>query len=497
MNSNPTYLALDLGAESGRAFIGRLESGALALDEIYRFANEPVTYNGELHWDVGRLWIEVQRALAIAGSPDSPGLDGIGVDAWGLDFALLGEHGTLLDNPFHYRDSRSDGIMEQVFAKLSPEVIYARTGIQFMQVNGLYQLYAASRKTPRLLQAADWFVTIPDLFNFWLTGKIGCEFTNATTMQMYDPRKKNWSTELLDGLGLPTRILAPVIQPGTIIGPLLSQVAASAKLRPVQVIAPACHDTGSAVAAIASAGESAFISSGTWSLLGTETGEPVINADAQRYNFTNEGGVCGTFRLLKNVMGLWLLQCCRRDWQIQGQKFTYGELVDLARASEPFRSLVDPDHSSFLHPEKMLDAIDRFCIMSHQPAPQSPSQYTRAVLESLALKYRLILERLESLTGRTYKEIQIVGGGAKNDMLNQFTADATGRIVLAGPVEATALGNLGMQILATGALTSLKAVRKLIRASFPPRLFQPREPEKWEQPYNRFKDYCHSTASHS
>ena len=490
MSTNRTYLAFDLGAESGRALMGRLQSDALSVEEIHRFPNEPVTYNGELHWDVARLWLEVQRALALASSVDGGKLDGIGVDMWGVDYALLGERGTLLDNPFHYRDARTDGMMERVFARVSPGEVYERTGIQLMQINTLYQLYAASLKKPKLLELAEKLVTMPDLFNFWLTGVQACEFTNATTTQLYDPRKKDWSTELLGKLGLPTHFLAPVIQPGTVLGGLAPNVAREAKIGPVPVIAPACHDTGSAVAALASTGESAFISSGTWSLLGTETREPVINAEAQRLNFTNEGGVCGAFRLLKNIMGLWLLQGCRRDWKSPARDLGYAELAELARSSPPFRSLVDPDHPSFLHPASMTEAIARFCEASRQPAPRDPPECARAVLESLALKYRFALESLENLTGRTYREIRVVGGGARNEMLNQFTAEATGRPVFAGPVEATALGNLGMQILATGALRSLDEVRQLIARSFPARLYEPREPEKWKEPYSRFKEYC-------
>src|SRR5438093_8948321 len=295
MSTNRTYLAFDLGAESGRALMGRLQSDALSVEEIHRFPNEPVTYNGELHWDVARLWLEVQRALALASSIDGGKLDGIGVDTWGGAYALLGEAGALLDNPLHYRDARTDGMMERVFARVSPGEVYERTGIQLMQINTLYQLYAASLKTPKLLELAEKLVTMPDLFNFWLTGVQACEFTNATTTQLYDPRKKDWSRELLGKLGLPTHFLAPVVQPGTVLGELAANVAGEAKIGRVPVIAPACHDTGSAVAALASTGESAFISSGTWSLLGTETREPVINAEAQRLNFTNEGGVWAPF----------------------------------------------------------------------------------------------------------------------------------------------------------------------------------------------------------
>lgn len=481
-------LAFDLGAESGRALLGRYTSSHLKLEEIHRFPNEPVEYNGELHWDVARLWHEMQKALALVGAQGGH-LDGIGVDTWGIDYALLGEGDALLGNPFHYRDKQTDGMMERAFQIVSPEEIYARTGIQFMQINSLYRLCAQQLKTPTLLQAARRLLTIPDLFNFWLTGVAAAEFTNATTTQFYDPRKAGWSTELLDKLGIPTHFL-PVVQPGTILGRLRAELAGKAGIATVPVIAPACHDTGSAVAAIANASHSVYISSGTWSLVGTEVPQPVINQEAQRLNFTNEGGVCGTYRLLKNVMGLWLLQGCRRGWELAGHSYSYAELMQMAPSSPPFASLVDPDHTSFLHPESMLEALANFCGSTGQNKPQGPAAVTRAVLESLALKYRWVLDRLEALTGRHFEEIHIVGGGARNELLNQFTAEATGRRVLAGPVEATALGNIGIQMLATGAVNSLEQARQLIADSFPTRVYHPRQADDWERAYARFKHYC-------
>lgn len=488
-------LAFDLGAESGRALIGRYAGGNLSVEEIHRFSNEPVEYNGELHWDAPRLWHEMQSALAIAGSQGIH-LDAMGVDTWGVDYALLGEGGALLGNPFHYRDKQTDGMMERVFALVTPEEIYSRTGIQFMQLNGLYRLYAQQLTTPRLLQTAEKLVTIPDLFNFWLTGVAVAEFTNATTLQFYDPRKKDWSTEILQKLGISTHFLPSVVQPGTILGNLRPEVAKKAGISAVAVVAPACHDTGSAVAAIAGASESVFISSGTWSLEGTEVHQPVINPEARHFNFTNEGGVCGTFRLLKNVMGLWLLQRCRRDWQLAGSSYTYPELMQMALSGPPFQSLVDPDDPSFLHPESMLEAIADFCRATRQPVPEGPAAVTRTVLESLALKYRFVLDRLEALTGRHFREIHIVGGGAKNELLNQFTAEATGRRVVAGPVEATALGNIAMQMLASRAVGSLEEVRQLIAHSFPAQTHEPQQHAEWERAYRRFREYCDAAGPH-
>ncbi len=490
MSQEQTWLAFDLGAESGRAMCGRMASGVLTLEEIHRFPNEPVRYNGELHWDVLRLWLEMRRGLALAAQRSGRKLMGLGVDTWGVDYALLGPGGMLLGTPFHYRDRRTDGIMQRVLEKIPAEEVYEHTGIQFMPFNTLYQLYAEFLKTPSIFAVVEKFATIPDLLNFWLSGVAVCEFTNATTTQMYDPRAGRWSTELLTQLSLPTRIFGEIAQPGTVLGPLRADVAADAGLDSLPVIAPACHDTGSAVAAVTGAEKSAFISSGTWSLLGTEVLKPVISDNARKQNFTNEGGVCGTIRLLKNIAGLWLLQRCRSDWKLQGQEFTYAELCELARSKPALRSLVDPDHPWFVNPEKMPAAIDRFCQESEQPSPEDPAGYTRAILESLALKYRLTLEALETLTGERCAEVHIVGGGSQNALLNQFAADATGRRVVAGPVEATALGNIGMQMLATGAAASLAGVRKIIKRSFPVQVFDPSNPEPWEGAYVRFKQYC-------
>jgi rhamnulokinase len=492
-----SYLAFDLGAESGRALLGQYQSRQLTVEEVCRFPNDPVVYNGELHWDVPRLWFEMQNALASIGPRISTPLSGIGVDTWGLDYALLGEGGTLLENPYHYRDTQTDGMMDRVFGIIPPDEIYSRTGIQFMQVNGLYRLYTQNVRTPKLLRAAEKIFTIPDLFNFWLTGVAVAEFTNATTTQFYDPRKGNWSTEILEKLGIPTHFLVTVVQPGTILGGLRGELSRKTGLTSVPVIAPACHDTGSAVAAIAHANESAFISSGTWSLLGTETSTPIINAESQKLNFTNEGGVCGTFRLLKNIMGLWLLQRCRQDWQAEGKNYGYSELAETARSSQPFRSLVDPDDPLFLHPENMPAAVHQFCARTDQAIPESPAAIIRTIMESLALKYRFVLDHLEQLTGKTYREIHIVGGGAKNALLNQFTAEATGRRVVAGPVEATALGNIGMQMVATKAAGSLEEIRDVIATSFPPQIFEPREHNDWEKTYARFKTYCRATMIQS
>ena len=350
--------------------MGRLTSGRLEIEELRRFPNEPVRYNGELHWDVPRLWHEMQSALAAAGAGQA--VASIGVDTWGVDYALLGESGALLENPYHYRDQRTAGMVEKAFAAVGAGRIYDVTGIQFMALNTLYQLYAASQRTPRLLACAESLVTMPDLFNYWLTGVRGCEYTEATTTQFLDRRTRSWACDLLRDLGIPTHFLQPIVQPGTVLGPLRPELAGSGALRSAVVTAPACHDTGSAVAAVKTGGRTAFLSSGTWSLLGTEIPEAIVNEDTRRFNFTNEGSVGGSFRLLKNITGLWLLEGCKKSWDSAGRKFSYGELMDLARAAEPLVSLIDPDDPLFVAPDDMPCAIEAYCARTGQAVPRTP-----------------------------------------------------------------------------------------------------------------------------
>jgi rhamnulokinase len=487
MAHSKSYLAFDFGAESGRAVLAHLQSGILKTEEVHRFQNEPVEYGGSLHWDAPRLWFEVCKALTCVEHMD---LAGIGVDAWGVDYALLGERRELLQNPYHYRDRRTQGIMEEVFRKVPREEIYKATGIQFMPINTLYQLYAAQRETPTILAAAKQLLTIPDLFNYWLTGHAVCEFTNSTTTQLVDPFRRSWATDLMQKIGLRPELPAPIVEPGTIIGTLLPSVAQNSTLARTPVIAPACHDTGSAVAAITARDNTAFLSSGTWSLIGTELDAPIVTPQALKLNFTNEGGVKGTTRLLKNVMGLWMLQGCRNYWSTKGQSVDYHELAELAGREPAFKHLVDPDDECFLRPANMPAAVDDFCRKTNQPAPSSPGAYVRCVMESLALKYRRVLRSLEQLCGKRIEQIRVIGGGSKNRLLNQFTADATGKRVLAGPAEATALGNIAIQILATGDASSLQEVRAIVDRSFPTEVFEPLETDKWERQTERFEQYC-------
>ena len=481
------YLAFDFGAESGRAVLAHLQAGVLTVDEVHRFANDPVDYGGSLHWDLPRLWFELKAGLSAV---KDTSLLGIGVDTWGVDYALLGEQGELLQNPYHYRDSRNIAAMADVLRLVPKEDIYDATGIQLMPINTLNQLYAATERSPRLLDAAARMLMIPDLFNYWLTGNAVCEFTNATTTQMVNPRTRSWATGLMERVGIPSRLPAPLVEAGSVVGGLLPGVSSHTSLDGTPVIASATHDTAAAVAAITARGNTAFVSSGTWSLVGIELDAPIITPDSLRLNFSNEGGVSGTTRFLKNVMGLWMLQSCRRSWAEAGGTFDYGELMEAAGREPAFAHLVDPDDLSFIHPHDMTAAIDRFCARTAQPSPAGPSAYVRTILDSLALKYRLVIRDLELLTGQPIERIRVIGGGSKNRLLNQFTADATGKTVLAGPAEATALGNIAVQIMATGAAASLADARAIIDRSFPTEMFAPHEPERWTREADRFRQYC-------
>jgi rhamnulokinase len=480
------YLAFDLGAESGRAVLGHLASGILTVNEIHRFANTPVRDGESLHWDVSSLWREMRVGLSLLEGAD---LGGIGVDTWGVDHALLGADGELLAAPCHYRDPRNVAAMSDALRVLTREEIYAVTGVQFLPINTLYQLVAAERRTPGLIAAADRFVMMPDLFNLWLSGRAVCELTNASTTQMLNAVSRTWATDIMQRVGLPSRIAPPLVEPGSVIGPIAAEIASGA-LAGTPIIASASHDTASAVAAITARDNTAFLSSGTWSLVGMEVDAPVLTTEAMRMNFSNEGGVCQTTRLLKNVMGLWMLQGCRKSWSDRGHDLSYGELVDAASREPAFGHLVDPDDGSFLAPNDMPAAIDRFCVKTDQPCPTTPSSYTRAIFESLALKYRMVIRDLETVTGRHIDQIRVIGGGSKNRTLNQFTADAVGVRVLAGPAEATALGNIAVQILATGGVSSIAEARAIIDRSFPIEIFEPQNVEPWNREAGRFQQYC-------
>jgi len=473
------YLALDLGAESGRAIVGSIRDGRLSLTETHRFLNTPVQQPDGVHWDLSRQWQDIQAG--IQKSALQYPLESLGVDTWGVDFCLLDENEQPLFDPFHYRDARTDGMMEEVFKKVSRSEVFTQTGIQFMQLNTLYQLYAMVLAEHPALGKARTFLTMPDLFNHFLCGSKVCELSIATTTQCFDPLKGTWSFDLLGKLGIPTQIFPRVIQPGTLLGELLPNVSREIGITPIPVVAPASHDTGSAVAAVpARNGSFAWLSSGTWSILGAEVSRPVINEKALAFNFTNEGGVPGTWRLSKNIMGLWLVQECKREWGM-----TYPELTSLAADAQPFLAVIDPDDLRFLHPGNMPQKIQQYCAETSQYIPGAPGEIVRIVLESLALKYRMVLDQLEELTDSHLDRIHIIGGGTRNCLLSQFAADATGRQVICGPVEATAAGNILMQSIALGDLGSLTEGREIIKGSFELETYDPVYKPGWDDAYAR------------
>jgi rhamnulokinase len=467
--------------------IGHLDGGGLRLEEIHRFPNDPVRVLDSLHWDVLRLWAEVKRGLALAVEAHGNDLLSVGLDTWGVDFGLLAADGTLLGNPYHYRDRRTDGMLERAFQVVPRAEIYERTGIQFMQINSLYQLLAMAQAGSPFLEAAETFLNMPDLFNFWLSGRKASEFTIATTSQCYDPRAGDWARDMLERLGIPARLFGDIVAPSTVLGELRPALQDEVGGPAILVVAAAGHDTAAAVAAVpAAAADYIYLSSGTWSLMGVESKEPVISEQSLAYDFTNEGGVGGTFRLLKNIMGLWLVQECRRDWARAGRAYSYDELARMAAGAPAFGPLVAVNDERFLPPGDMVGRIQAFCHDTGQAVPEGPGQVTRCVLESLALEYRWVAERLDELVGRPLPAIHIIGGGSQNRLLNQFAANATARTVVAGPVEATAIGNVLVQAMALGHLAGLDEARALVRRSFQVETYEPEDISAWDEAHEHY-----------
>ena len=491
MAKTQNYLAIDLGAESGRVILGFFDGKRLDLHEVHRFPNTPVgipSHAGRisLHWDILRLWSEIKQGIGRAVHQENVDVSGIGLDTWGVDFGLLDKSGTLVGNPYYYRDNRTDGMLEEAFQRVPREEIFEQTGIQFMQINTLYQLLSMVLRHAPELETAKTFLTMPDIFNFWLTGQAVCEFTNATTTQCYDPRRRTWADALLKCLGIPRRLFPPIVPPGTILSGILKPLGEELGTH-AAVITPACHDTGSAIAAIPAADDHyAWISSGTWSIMGTNVKEPVINAQSLANNFTNEGGVGGTYRFSKNIMGLWLVQECRRTWAAAGEEYTYAQLTEMAGSATPFTALVDPDCVDFLHPGNMPERIRNYCQRTGQNIPTQKGEIVRCALESIALKYRYVLERLEKMTASTLQPIHIVGGGTQNRLLNQFTADATNRRVITGPIEATAIGNILTQAIALGHIPSGEQGRQIVQNSCDMAAYEPGQTAAWDEIYPRF-----------
>ena len=492
--ADKAYLAVDLGAESGRVMAGRFNGETVSLEQYHRFPNDPVNLGGTLRWNLTGLWSEIQNGLREAASRLNGAAVSVGVDTWGVDFVLMNRNDELLGQPWNYRDSRTDGMIQKACARVPRSEIFAATGMQFLPINSLYQLLAMCERDPDLVAHAKHFLMVPDFFHWCLSGSRVVEFTNATTSQMLDAQSRDWAVDLLRKFEIPTDMFPEVVLPGTNLGTLRNEIGDATGLGKLDVVAPATHDTGAAVAAIPTTqtgkADWAYISSGTWSLMGVETQEAVLTPQALEYNVTNEGGVDGTWRLLKNIMGLWLVQGCRQSFSKRGKDLDYGRLAQLAAEAEPFRSLVDPDRSEFLGPPDMADAITEECRRTEQPAPETEGQFVRCALESLALKYRMVLGWLEELTGVPVTVIHIVGGGTQNRLLNQFTADACGRPVVTGPVEATALGNVLIQARAAGDLSTLSDIRDVVRRSESIEEYTPASAAAWDEAWERFQTVC-------
>jgi len=488
--SEQVYLGVDLGAESGRVIAGLWDGKRMKLEEMHRFPNGGVAIADSLRWNTLGLWSEIQTGLTAAAKKFGKSVVSVGVDTWGVDYALLSKSGELLGLPFHYRDGRTRGMFQRAFARVPREEIFASTGLQFMEINTLYQLLAHQKNNPELLAAAETLLLMPDFLHFCLSGARVSEFTIATTSQCVNPKKRAWDTGLLEKFGLPTKIFPDIVPPGTRIGQLRPMLAERTGLGPIAVVVPAAHDTGSAVAAVPTTNTGkanwAYLSSGTWSLLGVELQDALLSPRVLELNITNEGGVDGTYRLLKNIMGLWLVQQCRRSFIEKGKEISYEQLAQLASEAPAFRSLVNPNNDQFLNPPDMPVAIQDFCRQTGQPVPETEGQFARCIFESLALTYADVLEGLEGLTGTKIEAVHVVGGGSRNKVLNQFTANACGRPVIAGPVEATVFGNLLVQARSHGEISTLADIRAAVRASSEVTQCDPESGSAWQDARGRF-----------
>lgn len=478
------YLACDFGAESGRLMLGTLSGeGILSLEELHRFPNIPIESADCLSWNIDALWGEVQKGLKIAADRNLE-IASISVDGWGVDYVLLDENGEIISPTYCYRDKRNQRGVDNIFSQVPWEEVYAETGIQFLNFNTLYQLGA---ETSERLEKAKTIVPLGDAFNYLLSGEARTEISMASTTSMYNPKTRQWSDKLLKAAKMQPNQFAPFVESGTVLGSLKEEIAQASGLPSLKVVATCSHDTGAAVAAVPADGENwAYLSSGTWSLIGVEIDQPMISDQSREKNYTHEIGYGNTIRFLRNIIGLWIVQECRRNWEKEGTAYDYDTLTKLAIEAEPFRSLINPDDQRFFSPESMLDAISGYCEETNQPVPDSPGAFVRCALESLALVYRSHLAEAEDLTERKIDKLHIVGGGSKNTLLNQLAANATGREVIAGPTEATALGNIAIQAIALGHISDLSAARQIVRKSMDVDSYQPQDSDLWNAAYDRF-----------
>ena len=478
-------LAFDFGASSGRAIIGCFDGDKITLEEVHRFSNDPVSVGGTVYWDVLRLFYEIKQGIVkakIAG-----GFDSIGIDTWGVDFGLIDSEGKLMENPVHYRDTRTAGLVDESFKTMPKEKLYGITGIQFMELNTLFQLISLKKYRPWMLERADKMLFMPDLFGYMLTGKMCAEYSIATTSQLIDLETKSWSEEILDAFGIKKSLFAPLVKSGTVLGELSKEICEECGVAPVPVISVCGHDTQSAITSVpCEDGDFAFLSSGTWSLFGTELEKPIVNETSMNINITNEGGFDGSTGFLKNIIGLWLIQESRRQWKREGEEYSYADLEKLALAAEPFRCFIDPDAPEFVPHGNIPERVREFCRRTGQYVPQTVGEVMRCIYESLAMKYRLTFEKLRECTKRDYLVIHVIGGGTKDGLLCQMTANSCDRTVKAGPIEATVMGNVAVQLMSDGSVENIGQARKIIADSSELKIFEPKDTGDWAKAYEDF-----------
>lgn len=478
-------LAFDFGASSDRAIIGCFDGDKITLEEVHRFSNDPVSVGGTVYWDVLRLFYEIKQGIIkakIAG-----GFDSIGIDTWGVDFGLIDSEGKLMENPVHYRDARTVGLVDEAFKTMPKEKLYGITGIQFMELNTLFQLISLKKYRPWMLERADKMLFMPDLFGYMLTGKMCAEYSIASTSQLIDLDKRTWSKEILDAFGIKESVFAPLVQPGTVLGELSKEVCEECGVDPVPVISVCGHDTQSAITSVpCEDGDFAFLSSGTWSLFGTELDKPIVNETSMNINITNEGGFDGSTGFLKNIIGLWLIQESRRQWKREGKEYSYADLEKLALAAEPFKCFIDPDAPEFVPHGNIPERVREFCRKTGQYVPETVGEIMRCIYESLAMKYRLTFEKLRECTERDYPVIHVIGGGTKDGLLCQMTANSCDRTVKAGPIEATVMGNVAVQLMSDGSVKNIGQARKIVADSSELKTFEPKDTDKWAGAYEDF-----------
>lgn len=479
-------LAFDFGASSGRAILAEREGDRIVMEEVHRFSNDPVVIGKTMYWDTLRQFFEIKQGILKA--KQTGGFESVGIDTWGVDFGLLDEHGALLESAVHYRDDRTLGMQDEVFKAIPKEELYNLTGNQFENFNTVFQLYSLVKKRPWLLEKTKTLLLTPDLFNYFLTGEKRAEYTMATTTQLMDAKNRSWSDRILDALSIPKEIFPEIVPSGTTVGEISEEICSELGIKPAKVIAVASHDTQSAVVAVPTEEEDfLFISCGTWSLFGTELKRPVIGKESFEFNVSNEGGYGNTFTFLKNIIGLWLAQESRRQWMREGREYSFGELEQMAQRAEPFLSFIDPDSPEFNATGDIPARIRAFCERTGQKVPETIGDIMCCINQSLALKYRYTMEQIEACTGKCFSMINMIGGGIQSRLLCQMTASASGRKVLAGPVEATALGNIAVQLIALGEIKDVAEARRIVANSEQTYEYLPEEQEKWDAAYERFK----------